>query len=464
MELRKTLLNALRRLTKKKAAPRFELGIKDLQSSALPLGHAATRERSLPSDNDISPTDAPILFVCNGHGEDLIALRILEAIHKRKPLLQLEVLPLVGKGDVFNIAIEQGWLSKIGPLAALPSGGFSNQNIRGLIADLINGLPLLSWRQLRLVIKKGNNGYLIFAIGDLFPLLIAWSSSAPFGFIGTPKSDYTWRSGPGSSISDCYHQLKRSEWDPWEWFLMRSHRCKLVATRDRLTARGLNRRRVPAISPGNPMMDGFVLSSTPPALERCRRVLLLCGSRMPEAGLNFDRLLSAAIGMSNNVPIALLVTVGSQPPLKHLENILKQKCFRRSLSPSTSLKVKSCWVYGSIIVLIGIDRFYQWASWAEAGIATAGTATEQLVGLGIPALSLPGKGPQFQWNFARRQSRLLGGAVIPCASNKEMRYRLKKLLADKHLRHRLGTIGIRRMGSTGGSDRLAELIISKLKK
>ena len=28
----------------KKAAPRFELGIKDLQSSALPLGHAAEKD------------------------------------------------------------------------------------------------------------------------------------------------------------------------------------------------------------------------------------------------------------------------------------------------------------------------------------------------------------------------------------------------------------------------------------
>ena len=30
-------------LATKKAAPRFELGVKDLQSSALPLGHAAGR-------------------------------------------------------------------------------------------------------------------------------------------------------------------------------------------------------------------------------------------------------------------------------------------------------------------------------------------------------------------------------------------------------------------------------------
>ena len=36
-----------------KAAPRFELGIKDLQSSALPLGHAAAREQLSPSEDRI---------------------------------------------------------------------------------------------------------------------------------------------------------------------------------------------------------------------------------------------------------------------------------------------------------------------------------------------------------------------------------------------------------------------------
>ena len=70
---------------------------------------------------------------------------------------------------------------------------------------------------------------------------------------------------------------------------------------------------------------------------------------------------------------------------------------------------------GPLLVLIGVKCFHTWAGWAEAGVATAGTATEQLVGLGIPALSLPGAGPQFQWPFARRQSRLLGEPFTPAA-------------------------------------------------
>ena len=78
----------------------------------------------------------------------------------------------------------------------------------------------------------------MLAVGDLLPLALAFSSGAPYGFIGTPKSDYTWRSGPGRSISDRYHRIKGSEWDPWEWTLMRNGRCRLVAVRDRLMGRG----------------------------------------------------------------------------------------------------------------------------------------------------------------------------------------------------------------------------------
>jgi uncharacterized protein (TIGR03492 family) len=349
----------------------------------------------------------------------------------------------------------------MGPKAALPSGGFSNQSLRGLLADLSAGLPTLSWTQWRLVRRLGRNHQPIVAVGDLLPLLMAWSSGSPFGFIGTPKSDYTWRSGPGRTRSDCYHLLKGSEWDPWEWSLMRSQRCRVVAMRDRLTARGLRRKGVDALSPGNPMMDGLRIHQLPSALERCRRVLLLCGSRMPEAQRNLQRLVRSAMALPGRVPMALLVAVGAQPDASALNNTLEKLGFRRSLPPSDQLNAEACWVKGACLVLIGRGCFDQWAGWAEAGIATAGTATEQLVGLGIPALSLPGPGPQFKPGFARRQSRLLGGAVRPCSGEADLTARLKQLLDDPAIRTQLGRIGVQRMGPAGGSDQLARLILDR---
>ncbi|BEV36061.1 lipid-A-disaccharide synthase-related protein [Synechococcus sp. M16CYN] len=401
-------------------------------------------------------------MICNGHGEDLIALRVLEALHRQRPQLLLEVLPLFGYGRIFDAAVAAGWLNRIGPVANLPSGGFSNQSIRGMVRDIWAGLPLLSWWQWQLVKRQARQRRSVVAIGDVLPLLMAWSSGAPFGFIGTPKSDYTWRSGPGRSLSDLYHQLKGSEWDPWEWMLMRSERCRLVAMRDLITARGLRRHRVPAVAPGNPMMDGLELREVPSALKGCRRILVLCGSRIPEAQTNFDRILNAISLMHSAVPIALLVAIGGQPSTESMRDILQKQGFRQSLPPSDQLGAEACWVKGPCILLIGQSCFDIWSGWSEVGLATAGTATEQLVGLGIPALSSPGPGPQFKKSFAYRQSRLLGGSVRPCTSPTEMAIALECLLADENLRRKLGYIGRQRMGRSGGSDRLATMLLNRL--
>ena len=84
----------------RKAAPRFELGIKDLQSSALPLGHAAEKS-SIESFYDLnSKMSHSLLFICNGHGEDVIASEIIKRLLKKIKNKNIEVLPLVGNGDV----------------------------------------------------------------------------------------------------------------------------------------------------------------------------------------------------------------------------------------------------------------------------------------------------------------------------------------------------------------------------
>ena len=82
-----------------------------------------------------------LLVLSNGHGEDLIAQRILQALRSRRPDVEIRVLPLVGLGEVFAAAEAAGQLQRIGPQLRLPSGGFSNQSLRGLVRDLAAGLP-----------------------------------------------------------------------------------------------------------------------------------------------------------------------------------------------------------------------------------------------------------------------------------------------------------------------------------
>jgi uncharacterized protein (TIGR03492 family) len=429
----------------------------------------------------------PLLVLSNGHGEDVISLALIDALRRRRPELSVAVLPLVGTGEAFAAAEQRGLLRRVGPRRTLPSGGFSNQSLRGLLRDLGAGLALLSWRQWRLVRAWGRRGHPVLAVGDLLPLLLAWSGGGPYAFLGTPKSDYTWASPPpsgwgASPLDDAYHRCKGSEWDPWEWALMRCRRCRLVAMRDRLTARGLRRRGVAALAVGNPMMDGLEGAPLPPALEPYRRVLLLPGSRVPEALGNLRRLL-AALPDRPSAPIAsttawlVLLATGRHPCGDELAAALRSAGFqpvpadqpdamangaRSPADPGADLPESaaptSVWRRGGITVWLGAGRFRHWAGWAELGLATAGTATEQLVGLGVPALSLPGAGPQFQAGFARRQSRLLGGAVLPLASPPDLQRALLTLLDNGAERQRRGRIGRRRMGEAGGSERLAELI------
>ncbi len=447
----------------KKAAPRFELGIKDLQSSALPLGHAANRKLTSLSLDRISDLDKKVVLVLsNGHGEDVIALRVIQALHHLQPALHVEVLPLVGEGQVFDEAVEEGWLVKIGPLLSLPSGGFSNQSLRGLIADISVGLFSLISHQWWYIRKLARQGRFIFAVGDLLPLFFAWSSGAEFVFLGTPKSDYTWRSGPGWAISDFYHRLKGSEWDPWEYALMRSSRCRLIAVRDQLTARGLRKHSVNALAPGNPMMDGFQQSECPRSLKKYRRIIVLCGSRVPEAEFHLKKFLEAIELLKSERSLAYLVALSSSFSLTVIEEYLKLFKYKQVPLDDDLVKAQSCWVKGVKTIFVGKDKFPMWAQWAELALSNAGTATEQLVGFGVPVLSLPGKGPQFKRRFALRQSRLLGGSAIPCKSTKELVALMTLMLKDHAFRMSMGTFATNRMGVSGGSKALAELIINCL--
>ncbi len=447
-----------------KAAPRFELGIKDLQSSALPLGHAAENERFTSNSNRISQAEQNLLFLCNGHGEDTIACQIMEALHEINSDVSQEVLPMVGEGKAFNNFIADGWLAKIGSSTFLPSGGFSNQSLSGLVLDLKAGLLCSLYKQWTLIHRSAREGRIIVVVGDLLPLLFAWASGADYFFIGTPKSDYTWTSGPRFSFSDFYHRLKGTEWDPWEYWLMRSRRCKMVAVRDKITARGLRNHGVAAVAPGNPMMDGLAKTDCPDGFKTYRRLILLCGSRLPEAYKNFKKLLIAIQIIQTSSPLAVFVPLNSSAMIKNIQLILIDLGFKPTYESIDELGIAEIWKKKSLLILIGFNQFSFWANWGEVGVANAGTATEQLVGLGIPCVSFPGNGPQFNLNFANRQSRLLGGAVSIAKGHKNLSTQVEFLLDSDFDRYTIGLRGSKRMGPEGGSKSLALIISTHLSR
>tara|TARA_Y100000766_G_scaffold281897_1_gene294201 strand:- start:421 stop:1839 length:1419 start_codon:yes stop_codon:yes gene_type:complete len=442
----------------KKAAPRFELGIKDLQSSALPLGHAA-EEDSPESFNDFnSNTSHSLLIISNGHGEDIIALEIIKRLLKKIKIKHIEVLPLVGNGDAFN-SLQTKKVKKIGHLKELPSGGFSNQSLRGFLLDLFAGYLVDILKNFLIVIRKSRYNYKVIAVGDFLPLFFAWSSKCEFSFIGTPKSDHTWSSGPGWAFSDFYHKLKGSEWDPWEMLLMRSKRCKSLIMRDEITAKNLIKKRINAKYFGNPMMDfvhekNQIISN----LVKFHRIILLIGSRFPEAFSNLDRFLDCLqdLHLSGELVVLLPLTVNANEI--RVESYLRKYGFHKKDSIEFMIGEDSVWKNQEKYILLGKNKFNVWANMAKVGLSNAGTATEQIAGLGVPSLSLPGLGPQFTKAFANRQSRLLGGCVLVCQNKRILLNRLRILLNQDIYRLEQAKIGKERMGRCGASKRIVDSI------
>ena len=183
---------------------------------------------------------------------------------------------------------------------------------------------------------------------------------------------------------------------------------------------------------------------------------------MPEAMANFTRLLNSIEQIESKIPLITFVALGSEPSIGLLEDSLKDKGYKKVPSPLIEMDTDTFFQKNDLRLVLGVGKFEEWSRFAEVGIANAGTATEQLVGLGVPCVSLPGKGPQFKNGFAIRQSRLLGGSVIPCQNSFEMVKTVQLLLQDSHLRERLSFIGKRRMGNSGGSEALAQRILEFL--
>ena len=442
----------------KKAAPRFELGIKDLQSSALPLGHAADKDLIGSLNDPTSNAPHSLLIICNGHGEDIIALEIIKRFLKKIKIQQIEVMPLVGNGDVFN-CIKSKSFRKIGYLKELPSGGFSNQSLKGFLLDLYAGFLLDTLKNFFIIRGKSKENYKIIAVGDLLPLFFAWSSKCEFSFIGTPKSDHTWSSEPGWAWTDFYHKLKGSEWDPWEIILMKSKRCKGLIMRDEITANNLNKKKINAKFLGNPMMD-FVNETNEKVsnIITFSRIILLIGSRYPEALNNLDGFLNCLDDLNLSKELIILLPLSVNANILEIKKHLEIYGYYEENSNNFMIGEHSVWKNQNKFILIGKNTFNSWANMASVGLSNAGTATEQIAGLGVPSISLPGSGPQFTKSFAKRQSRLLGGSVLVCENKKTLLYYLKILLRKKDYRLKQVKIGMKRMGQSGASEKIVDYL------
>lgn len=411
-----------------------------------------------------------LLCLSNGHGEDIIAVRILQELQQSSQL-KLAALPLVGEGRAYT----QLGIPLIGSVQTMPSGGFIYMDGRQLVKDLRGGLFQLTWAQLAAVRNWTKQGGAILAVGDIVPLLFAWLSGATYAFVGTAKSEYYLRDEAGPlprrSPMQRWEGWAGSVYLPWERWLMSRPRCKAVFPRDSLTTETLQKWAIPAFDLGNPMMDQleavkplqmFSGSDVEPQ-ARSLTITLLPGSRVPEAYANWQQILVAVAALQDfHSSLLFLGAIAPNLSLEPLRSLLLEFGFQESKqnhSPITHPGVLT-FKHKNAYLILTQHAFNDCLQLADLAIAMAGTATEQFVGLGKPAIAIPGVGPQFTAAFAEAQSRLLGPSVIVVQPTQVAEV-AQSLLSDPDRLQMIAENGIRRMGKPGAARRIATCLMQR---
>ncbi|RCJ21922.1 hypothetical protein A6770_04625 [Nostoc minutum NIES-26] len=446
---------------------------------------------SLASNTPATTSRLQLLVLSNGHGEDIIAVRILQELQQQLNPPDIFALPLVGEGHAY----QQLHIPCIGSVRTMPSGGFIYMDGRELIRDVRGGLLQLTFSQIKAIRrwvssqKRLGNKRAILAVGDIVPLLFATLSGANYAFVGTAKSEYYVRNEvgllPRKSKAARWENFSGSIYHPWERWLMSRRRCRAVFPRDSLTTEILKQWSIPAFDLGNPMMDGLKPTVSPQQfysadvqqqeLARPLVITLLPGSRAPEAYTNWKVIMLAVS--------ALMASFQEQDAIFHTSRSL---VFLGAIAPgldcnilSQTLRSQSWQLHSespillpdpntlifkqrNAYLLLTQQAYNECLHWGDVAIAMAGTATEQFVGLGKPAIAIPGDGPQYNPAFAEAQSRLLGSSLILVEQPIEVANVMRSLFKEPDSLQIIAENGMRRMGKPGAARRIAECLLERL--
>lgn len=381
---------------------------------------------------------ADLLVVSNGHGEDVVAGRVIAALLARDPALRVWAFPVVGLGS----ALADEGAELVGPRRELPSGGLTLHSLTHLAADMRAGLVGLSARQVAWLSRTRPRR--VFVVGDFYAQALAALTRAPRRVLQTLVSVH--QATPAGGRGGRYFM---EGFRAPELALMR--RAVAVYTRDAATARHLQDLRVPrATYLGNPMMDG--LEGRPiegsgggPAGPR---VALLPGSRS-YANLSVAVMISAlerlpgALGL-----VAWSLGAPPAPPPGWESDVVD--------APG----VVAAWRSGATRVWWVVDGFADVLRSADVAVGTAGTANEQAVGLGVPLVAFP-LPPDYSVAFVANQARLLGGGVtVATPDPAAVAGALTRLWRDDGARARALAAGAERMGPPGASAALAAELLA----
>jgi uncharacterized protein (TIGR03492 family) len=408
------------------------------------------------NSSDSQQITKKVLFISNGHGEDLNAIQIVKALRQQQPQVEIGAMPIVGYGNAYrNLDI-----NIIGPTEALPSGGFVYNDRFKLLEDIRSGLFTLLWRQIQATRKYGNDCEAIFAIGDVVVLLGAYLTGKPYMAFMVSSSAY---------YENRMQFPKLTDW------LLKSDRCHQIFTRDRYTAQMLNQQGYErAIFVGFPAMDALELTGKNlQLLPNLPLVALLPGSRLPEAGTNLQLLLDLVIATTplfpNGIQFCAAVTPNLCLPnatgMIPLQQVAEHRGWEYHPTgylthPEHQIKLRCIY-----------DAFGDILHQCDLVVGMAGTAIEQAVGLGKPIIQIPGAGPQFTYTFAEAQMRLLGSSIQTIGTKPataqiitQAAHAIERTLEDREYLQQCQENGLERIGGAGGGDAMARIFADRFLK
>ena len=336
-----------------------------------------------------------ILFLSNGHGEDLSGSLIGNALKKLGH--EVNALPLVGKGEPYKKA----GLKVLGKTKSYSTGGMGYTSLKGRIIELIQGQIIYLIKRIYLLFLISSKYDLLVVVGDVLPITAARLTRLPVvTYLVAYSSHYEGR-------------LKL----PWPCLhCLLSDKFLKVYTRDKLTEKDLKKKLFGKVEfVGNPFMDPF-LNKTQNLPTHNKRLGILPGSRMPEVGENLCLILRVIDYISNlkdeyndiSFDVALVPSLDDYS----LKNITIsdgwELCYPNLKDSPLKLIKNHC------IVNIYRDSFVKVVNSSSVILSMAGTATEQAAQLGKPIVQIEGNGPQFNASFAEAQRRLLGSNIF-CA-------------------------------------------------
>jgi uncharacterized protein (TIGR03492 family) len=390
-----------------------------------------------------------ILLISNGHGEDLNGGLIADGLRQCSPGLELAALPIVGAGSAYG----RRGLPLLYQGRTLPSGGMVYQGLN-IWKDLAAGWLQQSLAQLWTAWRQGRHYDLVVSIGDHVPLIFALLTGRPtVVFLVSTSSFYEGR-------------LRLSALTRW---CCRRRRVRVVLTRDAFSARDLQAQGLAkALFRGYPIMDMPAPDPGQVARESGTSTLALVpGSRFPEALHNLVlmlRLCSQLGGLAGDGRWRFLVAVVESPHWRDLEPLAASVGWQLNLADGV-LRSAS----GQLEVRLLPGALASILAASDLVVGMAGTAVEQAVGFGRPVVQLVGRGPQFSYAFAESQMRLLGPTVHTVGRRPAERGELQeaadlilRLLADADLPARCAQAAVERVGSPGGSRRIAETVLDTL--